>query len=110
MESFENMKALYIIVNAGHVDDVMEVARKAGARGATIINARGESSRHEVFMGITVDLEKEIILCVIEEETADKVMEAIREKKGVKTPAHSVCFTIPVDKIVGIAPAEIQEG
>ena len=41
MEKANNMKALYIIVNAGFADEVMEIARGAGAKGATIINARG---------------------------------------------------------------------
>lgn len=108
MEMNERIKALYIIVNAGHVDDVMDVARSAGAKGATIINARGESSHHEVFMGITVDAEKEIILCVIDEETADNVMEEISSKMGISTPAHSICFTVPVDKIIGIDAARLD--
>jgi nitrogen regulatory protein PII len=53
-------------------------------------------------MGITVDTEKEIVVAVTDEETATKVMEAIKEQVGVKTPAHSVCFLLPVESVVGI--------
>ena len=111
MEKKNSMKALFIIVNAGHVDDVMDIVRTVGVLGATIINSRGNGSRHEVFMGITVDSEKEVVLCIVSEETAIKAMEALREKAGIKTPAHSICFTLPVEQTVGITPeyAELPE-
>lgn len=98
----ENMKALLIIVNAGFADDVIDIARQAGARGATIVNARGEGAHHEVFMGITVDDEKEIILCILDENTAGKVMTAVKEKAGRETPSHSISFTLPINQLAGL--------
>jgi nitrogen regulatory protein PII len=101
MPSTKN-KALFIIVNAGFAESVLDLARELGLKGATIMNARGEGLHHESFMGITVDTEKEIILAVTDEETAAKVMETVKEQMGVKTPAHSVCFLMPVESVVGI--------
>ena len=108
MEHNGNAKALYIIVNAGFADDVMEIVREAGVRGATILNARGESARHESFMGITMDSEKEMILCIVGEGTSEKTMAAIKEKAGIKTPAHGICFTMPVEKMVGVSVSASQ--
>jgi nitrogen regulatory protein PII len=102
----EGMKALFIVANAGFADDVLDVAREAGVRGATILNARGEGARHEMLMGITVDTEKDLILCVVDGKTAESAMAAVKEKLGKKTPAHCVCFTMPVDRTVGIGAAE----
>jgi nitrogen regulatory protein P-II 1 len=102
MEQNNDTKALFIIVNAGFADDVIQVAREAGAKGATIINARGEGARHETIMGITLDSEKEIILCLVNEYTSIKIMDAIKDHAGVKTPAHSICFTMPVDSMIGV--------
>lgn len=103
MEAREQQpKALFIVVNAGYSDEVIEIAREAGARGATVLNARGEGATHEVFMGITVDSEKEIILCVVGADIADKVMEAVKQKAGIETASHGVCFSLPIDKMVGI--------
>lgn len=96
------MKLLFIVVNAGFAEDVIEIARESGLRGATILNARGEGVHHESFMGITVDTEKEMILSIIEENTGLKVMEALKEKVGVYTPAHSICFLMPIEKITGL--------
>jgi len=102
MSTTDNMKLLFIVINAGLSDEVMEIAREAGIHGATIWNARGESAHHRSIMGITVDTEKEMIMSVTDEETAERIMAALREKAGVATPAHSVCFVMPVDKVLGL--------
>ena len=102
MENPEDMKALFIIVNTGFAESVMEIAREVGVLGATIFSARGISRRREIVMGIPVEADKEMVLAVTGKETSEKAMAAIKEKAGIKTPAHSVCFTMPVDKIVGI--------
>ena len=102
MDNAGNMKALFIITNACFAENVLETAREAGAKGATILNVRGEGARHKSIIGITVDIEKDIIMCVVDENTAEKTMVAIKEKAGAMLPAHCICFTMPVDKIVGV--------
>lgn len=102
MENNSKIKALFIVINAGYADNLVDLLREAGAGGATILNTRGEGIHHESFMGITVDSEKELIVSVVEEGIAEKAMKMIKEKMGVRTPAHSVCFTMPIDKVVGI--------
>ncbi len=110
-ESASKMKSLFIIINAGHAHELLELLREAGATGATILNTRGEEGKHESFMGITMDSEKELIVCVAEEATAEKAIKLIGEKMGVNTPVHGVCFTIPIDNLVGInIPLNKQEG
>ena len=97
------MKALYVIINAGFADAVVEVARAAGARGATIFNARGSGTAQKSFFGITVNSEKETVLTLVDEETAKRVMDAIREKFGQDNPtANGVCFSVPVETMTPI--------
>lgn len=103
-----NMKALYIIVNAGFAEQVVELVRAKGASGATIINARGISSLHKEIMGISVDSDKEIVLTLTDGNTADSIMEAIRQNKEFKAETHGVCFTLPVDKTVGLRQASAE--
>jgi nitrogen regulatory protein PII len=95
-------KALFIVVNAGFAESVLDIARALGITGATIMNARGEGLHHASILGITVDTEKEIIVTVTDGETAAKVMAAVKEKMGVNTPAHGVCFLLPVEAVAGI--------
>ena len=93
----KELKALYIIVNAGFSADVVEIARSLGATGATIINARGSVAKPKTILGITIDTEKEIVLSVVERDIAIKIAEAVSEKAGVGTDAHGLCFFLPVE-------------
>lgn len=98
-----DMKALYIVVNAGFAEQVLGYIRTKGSTGATIINARGISALQKDIMGISVDTEKEIVLTVIESLKADAIIDAINQNTLFKTEARGVCFTLPVTKSVGIA-------
>lgn len=93
----KELKALYIIVNAGFAAEVVEIARSMGSTGATILNARGSVAKPKTILGITIDTEKEIVLSVVEKEIAIKITEAVKEKAGVGTPAHGLCFFLPVE-------------
>ncbi len=101
MENDSNLKALYIIVNAGFADEVVEIARGAGARGATIINARSIGTVHKSIMGITVGTEKDMILSIASADTVEKIMVAVKEKAGLKSAANGICFVLPVEKMIG---------
>lgn len=96
------MKALYIVVNAGFAELVVDFIRSQGSSGATIINSRGISTQHKEIMGISIDKEKEMVLTLVESETADMIMEAIKQNPSFKSEAHGICFTLPVEKSVGI--------
>ena len=108
METNGNMKALFMIMNAGLCEEVMDIVREAGIKGATILSVRGGSAQHETILGITVDTEKDLIISITDKETAEKAMAAIKEKAGIKTPAHTVCFTIPVEKVVGLTTLDMH--
>ncbi len=90
-------KALYVIVNAGYASQVVDITRELGAGGATILNARGSAAKPQTILGITIDTEKEIVLTVVEKEIAEKIMAAVKERAGVGTNAHGLCFYMPVE-------------
>ncbi len=91
------LKALYIIVNAGFASKVVDIARELGAGGATILNARGSAAKPQTILGITIDTEKEIVLSVVEKELAKRIAAAVKEQCGVGTAAHALCFYMPVE-------------
>lgn len=95
----ESMKALLIVVNAGFAEEIVDIARGEGAGGATILNARGAGPKHQTILGITIDAEKEMVLTVVPCAVAAKIMETVKEKAGVGTPAHGICFFMPVEKM-----------
>lgn len=97
-----HLKALYIVVNAGFAEQVVDYIRSKGSTGATIINARGMSAFQKEIMGISVDREKEIILTIIDSEKADIIMDTVKQDPTFKSEANGICFTLPVIKTAGI--------
>ena len=93
----KELKALYVVVNAGFASEIVDIARELGSGGATILNARGSAATPQTFLGITIDSEKEIVLSVVEKEIALKIVAAVKEKAGAGTPAHGLCFFMPVE-------------
>lgn len=94
---------LVIICNNGSADEVMNEARASGARGGTILHARGSADKDTVqFMGITIQPEKEMILIITKEEEKNIIMKNVNAKLGVGTQAHAVCFSLPVDGLIGV--------
>lgn len=102
MDKANEIKALFIIVNAGFAETAIEIARENGAGGATIINARGSGHIHKSFMGITVDTEKEMVLTLVEKAKADRIVAAIKERAGFNSPINGICFMMPVDQMTGL--------
>ena len=59
----ESYEMINVIVNKGYAEDAMDVARKAGAGGGTIINARGTAKPGDAtFFGVDIIPEKEMLL------------------------------------------------
>lgn len=95
------------IVNAGFSDSVMDAARELGARGGTVLRARGTAAKEaESLFGITIQPEKEIVMIVVPAEIKDKILHALYQSVGLKTPGQGIAFSLPVDRAVGLtAPA-----
>ena len=92
---------LTIIVNHGYADDVMAAARKAGASGGTILNARGTGREEDVkFFGITLVPEKEMLLIVAENSKADAILDAIRKIPNLTEPGGGIVYAMNVEKFI----------
>lgn len=100
-------EAIFCIVNDGYSEAVMEAAKKLGARGGTVINARGTAGKEaEKFFGITVQPEKEIVMILVPTEYKENILRALYEEVGLNTAGQGIAFALPVDGVVGITNAE----
>ena len=89
---------IFVIVNSGFADDVMAAARKAGAHGGTVLNARGTGKQEDVkFFGITIVPEKEILLIITEKEKSAAILDAIKALDCFATPGSGIVFSSDVD-------------
>lgn len=96
-------RLIVCIVNRGFETAAMDAARSAGATGGTLINARGAGAREaEKAFGITVSPEKEVVLILAPEDKCPDIMRAVVEKAGLNTAGAGICFTLPVDSVLGV--------
>ncbi len=95
------------IVNTGFSDAVMSAARECGARGGTVLHARGTANPEaEHFFKITIQPEKEVVMILVPSDIKDAVLHAIYKQVGLNTPGQGIAFTLPVDEAVGLPKSE----
>lgn len=90
-------------VENGTADMVMTAARKANAGGGTVIHAKGTGTDFtSKFFGVSIATEKEIVLIVTSREDKPNIMRAIMAEAGIRSEAHTVLFSLPVEDVVGL--------
>lgn len=103
MENHEH-SLIITIVNRGFTDPVVDAANEAGARGGTVLHARGAGMQEaEKFFGITIQPEKEVVLTLVRQEHRAEIMKAICREAGLGTPGHGFSFSVPVEDVMGMA-------
>ena len=98
-----NNDLIIAVINNGYSDDFMNIARGAGARGGTVLHARGLAHAGPVkFFGISVQEEKEIVLILTSRDKKLPIMEAVSLSYGITTKAEGLIFSLPVDNVIGL--------
>ena len=99
MKNEHHNNLIIISVNEGYSDDVMEVARKAGATGGTVIKGRLAEIERLMELGKTdIDGEREILCILAPLKTSKQIMEDVNKEFGITTQANGVVFAIPTEK------------
>ena len=105
-----NHEVIFAIVNSGFAEVAMEVARDNGARGGTILNARGVAREETAaFFGITLHAEKEILMMVVEKDIRDNVLNALYKQMGMSKKAQGIVFSLPVSDVAGLVQIPQEE-
>lgn len=100
-------EVIFAIVNEGYAEDVMDVAREQGARGGTILNARGVAREEAAaFFGISLNIEKEIVMMVVPKTIKDNILNAIYKEMGMAKKAQGIAFSLPVTDTAGLVKTE----
>jgi nitrogen regulatory protein PII len=99
----DNYEVVMAIVNDGFTDLVMDAAKKAGARGGTILTAHGTGNKEIAkFFGVVITPEKQIVMILVPKEIKDKVIEAVYKEVGINTKGQGIAFAFPCSDVVGI--------
>ena len=107
-EANVNMKNEYkhslvlVAVNRGCADDVMQVARRAGATGGTVIKANLADNQAGELLGVALEEEREIVAIMVPDTIRDTIMEDINRELGMRTDAQAILCAVGVDKAMRI--------
>lgn len=96
-------EAIFTVVNKGSAEEVIDAAKKKGAKGGTIINARGSGIHEtEILFAMEIEPEKEIVLILVKKELTHKIIEVICAALKIQEPGNGIIFTLNVNQAVGL--------
>lgn len=99
-------KLIIAFVEDSRTDAVLDAARSAGATGATVINnARGEGLKQKkTFFGLTLDVQKDVLLFMVEEHLSRHILEKIRDVGEFdQESGQGIAIQIDIEDAVGVA-------
>jgi nitrogen regulatory protein PII len=96
-------KVIYVVVDKGKAEDVMNAANQAGARGGTIMNGRG-AGIHEVqkFFSIEIEPEKEVVFIIVKTAIKDAIIASIRSHLHIDEPGKGIIFVVDINEVYGL--------
>ena len=96
-------KIIYVVVDKGKGEDVVDAANKAGARGGTIMNARG-AGIHEVqkLFSMEIEPEKEKVFIIAKTEMKDGIVNSIKSHLKLDEPGNGIIFVQDINEVYGL--------
>lgn len=105
MDSFyaeSHYRCVMTILNENLVDEFVEFVREKGYSGLTTIKARGAASIMHPLMEMHVESAKELMLMIVHNDRADRLITLITERFNLNAENTGVLAMLPIDKITGI--------
>lgn len=104
MKNEHKYYVIFITVNQGFSDEVMETARRAGSTGGTVI--RGRLAGAERFEAVgdaeTLQDQKEIITILAPETNYADIMDAVNKEYGLMSKANGIVCAVPAENALKI--------
>ena len=102
MNDTPKFELIVAIAEKGQTDLVMDAARAGGARGGTVIHAKGTAGAGtQTFFGVSIAEEKEMLFIVADVDAKRDIMRSIMQQAGANTDARAVVFSLPVSEACG---------
>ena len=96
-------KCIVAMVKPDLTDKVVDSAKEAGARGATIIDASGTGAKEaKTFFGLSLDIRTEVVLILVREDAVAPVLSAIHDAGRFHEPGTGIAFVLGVESAIGV--------
>ena len=96
-------KVIFAALKPSVTDHVVDAAKECGISGATIVPGRGTGHHDaQTFLGLTLEMQTDVVIFLAEEELVQPVMTAIHEAGRLDEHGTGVVFVLPVEEVAGI--------
>ena len=100
-DKFLSAKLLINFINRGCGLSLETASQKAGARGGTILNARGTSTEDDVqFFGVSLAPEKELLIIISEADQSTAIFQTLSSQPVFSEPGGGIIFTTNVEQLI----------
>ena len=100
-----HFKLIIVMCEDGKTNTVLNAAREAGAKGATVLNqARGEGVHaSKTFLGLSINSQVDVLMILVEEHFSRHVLEEIaRTGSFDEQPGTGIAIQIDVEDAIGV--------
>ena len=100
-----HFKLIIVFIEDSKTNQVLDTARKFGAKGATVINnARGEGIKQaKTFFGLTLETQRDALFFLVEEHLSRHILEQIANVAEFDNkPGTGIALQIDVEDAIGI--------
>ena len=98
-----DLEAIFVIVDKGLSDNVLDSAKTAGSTGGTIIHGRGTGLKEtERLFEFVIEPEKEIILILSNVQKTEEIVSGINEKLNIEESNKGIIFVVDVTRSLGL--------
>ena len=102
MAETNRFELIFCVAERGMSEEVMAAARTAGARGGTVLRARGTGGEEaQQFLHITIQPEKEMVLILTSAAQKQAIMKAVCNEVFARTGERGIAFSVPVNDVTG---------
>ena len=102
-ESMYMHQAIFVIVERGKSEEVLEAAAKVGSKGGTVIHARGSGAEEtKRFFQMDIEPEKDIVLILAKESEAKHITDVISDTLHLDEPNSGILFQMGLNETRGL--------
>ena len=91
-------------------EQAIDIAKRAGAGGVTILDGRGIGAKEKkTFFGLTYEGSQSVLLMVLEKKLSLTVLKNLSRELDLKNTTRGVVLTVPLEHIAGIDIGQIHQ-
>lgn len=93
---------VFLIVDKGKAESVVEISQKAGYYGGTIIKAHGSANKLNIALNMLVEPEKEAVLMLTESERANQLADLLKNQLKLNRENTGILVMAQISEVIGL--------